>query len=240
MMRRSQAVFALALSLVLGLACKDDAPASPSTPAVSEEPELSAAMVEHFVHATALEQAVIDGELEQVVVEARWLVEQLPKQQLPDAWAPHVERMQLAAKRATEAEELGAAALATGEVIASCGACHTATGRGPSFGEPTPVPEGESSAARMARHQWAAQRMREGVIGPSDQRWLAGAGAVSVAPPQPCPIEDAEVLAKEVLDLRERIYELGAKAVETEGLEARAAVYGEFLGTCAGCHVGGC
>ncbi|HLT37051.1 MAG TPA: hypothetical protein VK034_12220, partial [Enhygromyxa sp.] len=155
-------------------------------------------------------------------------------------WQPHLARMQAAAAEAAKAEDLAAIASATGKVIETCGACHAAVGGGPKFADASPVPEGESSEARMQRHQWAAQRMREGMIGPSDERWQLGASAVSVAPPQPCPIESAEILPADVLQLRETIYEVGARAAATKTAEDRARVYGEYLSTCAGCHVGGC
>ncbi|MCA9684761.1 MAG: hypothetical protein KC457_21430 [Myxococcales bacterium] len=209
-------------------------------PAVVENPELAKAMTEHFVHAVQLEQAVIDGDLDAVGSHARWLVDELPKQTFPEAWQPQLARMQEAARAASEAENLAQAAAAAGRLVETCGSCHAAIGRGPKFADAPAVPAGDDTHSRMLRHQWAAQRMREGMIGASDERWRLGAGAVSQAPPEPCPIPDAEVLDAETLKLREKIYELGAKALATEGAEQRAAVYGEYLSTCAGCHVGGC
>ncbi|WP_217909921.1 hypothetical protein [Pseudenhygromyxa sp. WMMC2535] len=213
-------------------------------PAKAPEPqvggEVAAAMTEHFVHAVQLEQAVIDGDLEAASEHARVLVEELPEKSLPEAWRPQLNAMHGAAKEAAGAEDLASAGVAAGRVMGTCGTCHEALGKGPSFAPASPVPEGEDTDTRMRRHQWAAQRMREGMIGPSDERWKLGAGAVSVAPPEPCPIPDAEVLDAETLKLRERIYEVGARALETEGADERAAVYGEYLTTCAGCHVGGC
>jgi hypothetical protein len=224
------------------------APAVAPTPAAAEpnaKPELATAMTEHFAQATALERAVIDGDLEAIATHAAWLVDELPAASFPPAWQPAVQRMQKAAAKAGEAasaDDLAAAASATGEVVAACGSCHASTGGGPKFDDVDPgsVPVGDDSKNRMLRHQWAAERMREGMIGPSEPRWKLGAGAVSVAPPEPCPIENAEILADEVLQLREKIYEIGAKASATEGLDARAGVYGEYLSTCAGCHTGGC
>lgn len=218
----------------------DEGAEQPADEGAGSDPELATAMAEHFVHAAALEQAVIDGDLEAVATQAKWIVDELPKDKLPEPWQPHLERMQSVAKRAAAAEDLAAAGVAAGELVGTCGACHRSTGKGPKFGELSPVPEGEDTKTRMARHQWAASRMREGMVGPSDDRWTAGASAVSEAPPKPCPIPDDYVLPKETLDLREKIYEIGAKALETTSPEERAAVYGEYLTTCAGCHVGGC
>jgi hypothetical protein len=236
-------------ALVGMLGCKGEAPeqaAKPSEPegivepAQPVEPKLDAVMTGHFAEARALEQAVIDGDLEAVATHAKQLGETLAANELPESWRPHVAAMQAAAGEAGEAGDLVAAAMATGRVVGACGACHAALDRGPQLAEPSPVPEGEDGKARMLRHQWAAERMREGMIVPSDQRWQLGAAAVSVAPPEPCPIESAEILPPEVLQLRETIYEIGAKAAKTEDFDDRVRVYGEYLTTCAGCHVGGC
>jgi hypothetical protein len=248
---RSTIAFSLLVSLCL--ACKAKEPAEQrSEPQAAKQPtapepgqglpkiELGVSMTEHFAHADALEQAVIDGDLDEVKVHASWLVDELPAATLPKPWQPSLARMQAAAGEAAKAENLGAAAAATGKVIETCGACHAAVGGGPKFAAATAVPEGETSQARMQRHQWAAERMREGMIGPSDERWQLGASAVSVAPPEPCPIENAEILADDVLQLREKIYEVGAKAAAVKTADERAQVYGEYLSTCAGCHVGGC
>ena len=258
--------FAAAAVLLLCAACKPETPnpdsksqaapgtkpdakpdAKPAEPAPEPAPgkaELQAAMTEHFAHATALEQAVIDGDLDAITTHAKWLVDELPKDTFPSAWQPTLANMQAAAGEAVSAaaaEDLGAAATATGKVVGACGSCHASTGGGPKFeGDPGQAPVGDDSKNRMLRHQWAADRMREGMIGPSEARWIAGAGAVSVAPPEPCPIENAEVLADDVLKLRERIYEIGAEAAKTPDPAARARVYGDYLSTCAGCHTGGC
>lgn len=246
---------AAALVLSLCVACKADKPAEqdatkkttadearkqPVELPKPEQLELSVSMAKHFVHARALEQAVIDGDLEAVATHANWIVDELPAKSLPKSWQPQLARMQAAAGEAAKAEDLAAAAAAAGKVIETCGACHAAVGGGPKLAEPTPMPEGEDSKARMLRHQWAAERMREGMIGPSDERWQLGANAVSVAPPEPCPIENAEVLADDVLSLRDKIYVIGAEAAKTQAADQRARVYGEYLSTCAGCHVGGC
>jgi cytochrome c553 len=201
-------------------------------------------MTKHFAHATALEQAVIDGDLEAVGVHATWLTTELPADSFPEASQPALAKLQAAAGEAVQAsaaEDLAAAAAATGKVVGACGSCHTSLHTGPKFtDDPGQAPLGDDSKNRMLRHQWAADRMREGMIGPSSERWQMGASAVSVAPPEPCPIENAELLTDDILQLREKIYVIGAQAVETEDLDQRAKVYGEYLSTCAGCHVGGC
>jgi hypothetical protein len=218
-------------------------PAAESGP-VEDEPDappaLAPAMDEHFAQATALEHAVIDGDLEAAIEDAKWISEDLPKDAMPEPWQPHLEKMQAAATRVAASENLPGAAMATGELIAACGACHSTLGTGPKLDDPGPVPQGDDTTNRMLRHAWAAARMREGMITDSEERWQLGAKAVSVAPPEPCEIPSGDILPDDVLKLRERIYEIGAEAAAVSGADARAKLYGEYLQTCAGCHVGGC
>lgn len=248
-----------ALVLLLGAACQREQaePQAKSQAAPVEVPEavepevakpevvepeasLAPAMAAHFLHAAQIEQAVIDGDLDGVKLHAESLVTELPKQSMPEAWQPQLERMQASAAQAAKSQTLVEAGAAAGQILETCGACHQATGKGPSLFEPGPVPQGDDTTNRMLRHQWAAARMREGMISGSEERWKLGAGAVSVAPPEPCPIPDAEILDAETLALREKIYEIGAKALKTSSGSERAALYGEYLTTCASCHTGGC
>ena len=216
------------------------AAATPAEPAAPVVPVMAPVMNAHFAHAAQIEQAVIDGDLEGVKLHANWLVHELPKQSMPEAWQPQLERMQAAAAQAAKSGSLVEAGLAAGQIVETCGACHQAMGKGPSLPEPPPVPQGDDTTNRMLRHQWAASRMREAMISGSDERWKLGAGAVSVAPPEPCPIPDADLLDAQTLALREKIYELGAKALKAGSAGERAALYGEYLTTCASCHTGGC
>ena len=201
---------------------------------------LDDAMKEHFVQAVQIKQAVIDGDLEAVAEPARWLSEDLDAESLPKPWKPYLDAMQASAKKAAKAQDLPAAALAAGELVGACADCHATTGKGPTFAEPGKVPAGEDTTARMLRHQWAADRMWEGIVSNSETHWKLGTHAISEKPPEPCPIPGDDILPKDVLDLREKIYELGPRAAEAKDRGARTKIYGEYLQTCAGCHVGGC
>lgn len=201
---------------------------------------LDEAMKEHFVQAVQIKQAVIDGDLDAVAEPARWLAEDLDAESLPKPWKPYLDAMQASAKKAGEAEDLPTAALAAGELVGACADCHATTGKGPTFGEPGKVPQGEDTTARMLRHQWAADRMWEGIVSNSETHWKLGTHAISEKPPEPCPIPGDDILPKDILDLREKIYELGPKAAEAKDRTTRTKLYGEYLQTCAGCHVGGC
>jgi hypothetical protein len=67
-------------------------------------------------------------------------------------------------------------AAATGQMRGTCGSCHTASNSGPRvrIGGDPPTGVGEL-ANRMIEHLWDADRILEGLIGPSDTSWNAGA-----------------------------------------------------------------
>ena len=85
----------------------------------------------------------------------------------------------------------------------------------------------------MVRHLWAADRMWEGLVGPSDDAWLAGSSALAGSLSLP---------SGNVRGPEELLRQVGALAGEAEtatGQEARAEIYGRLLGTCSQCHASG-
>jgi hypothetical protein len=99
-------------------------------------------------------------------------------------------------------------------------------------------PEGKESsvAADMQRHLWAADRMWEGLVGPSDTAWQAGVVALADAQLAPEAMADDRTLPKEVFALAEQAHEIGAKGGDEKDPAKRAELYGRYLGTCAACH----
>jgi len=86
----------------------------------------------------------------------------------------------------------------------------------------------------MYRHMWAADRLWEGLTGPSDEAWRAGAQALVRAPEQ-APRTQPPLPPRFVSALRQ-VRELGQRALEADSLADRANVYGVFLASCASCH----
>lgn len=116
----------------------------------------------------------------------------------------------------------------------ACADCHAATGALPLFGKVPTVPaDGPTLEARMARHQWAADRLWEGTVGGSDDAWRAGAEVLAQTPfPFPKGQDDRAGLAR-------RLQQLAAQAGKqkaTETMAERGRVYGEMLVVCASCH----
>lgn len=195
-------------------------------------------MPEHFERAADLEQAVIRGDLRAAKASANELAQHRPDR-YPEPWAPFVLRMRASAEAAARADDLDAMALATGETIGSCGACHEALGARVTLPvEPEPEVNDDDVTAVMKRHRWAATRLRAGVVEPSAQAWAQGVDAFGPLPSPTCPEDLGGERAVDVEALRDRFHVLQEEARAVERLEDRASAYGRLLGTCAGCHTG--
>lgn len=187
-------------------------------------------MQEHFTQIEATRAAVISGDIDAAREAARWLARHEATQGIPEGWGQHIVQMQLAAQRVVDANEIAPAAAATAEMGAICGGCHQGMDEGAQFTFVAPPPQEVGVVAHMLRHQWAAQRLWEGLVGPSEEAWSRGVAALAEAPLQPT--ESPEQMGA----LASRIHELGTQAGEATGFIDRAAVYGDLLATCAQCH----
>jgi cytochrome c553 len=190
---------------------------------------------DHFTQANTVRDAVTAGDLDALRAPARWLAAHELSETLPEAWKPHVAAMQRAAGQAVMAETIDAAAAATASMAQACGTCHVELG-GPKFTGLSPAGEESSVVADMRRHLWAADRMWEGLIGPSDTAWQAGAAALADAPLHPEAMAHDKTLPKEDFDLAAQAHEIGAKGGTEKDAAKRAELYGRYLGTCAPCH----
>lgn len=210
----------------------------PAAPASAEEapqtPTVHAHMQEHYDKAQLMKQSLIVGNLVAYRQAAAWLAEHELPATAPDNWKERGGVMQEAAKAGRDAVDVRSAAEALGRVGTACAACHKELGRpGLPAGEP---PGGGSGAAlHMARHQWAADRLWDGLIVPSDPLWIKGAEVMADAPLVPGELEPGQSVAPSVAELATNVH---AQAHAARGVpEARrGAAYAEFLVTCASCH----
>jgi len=119
------------------------------------------------------------------------------------------------------------------QVAEACARCHRDTGELRVFAAPVMAPPSDATpAGRMARYQWAADRLWEGLVGPSDHRWRAGLDALVNTPLRSPPFTDAPRAASQLQALAQQaIASLG-----TDFPEDRARRYGEMLVACSACH----
>ena len=180
----------------------------------------------HFEAATQLQRAVAQGRLADARDLAGWLATKAE---------PRTPELVAAAEQIQQAPDLKTAAALTGALGGACGGCHEASKTSPVFAVPKAPDDGPSIEAQMQRHQWAAARLWDGIIGPNDDAWFFGVRVMedakidlrwtSSAKPNPDAAGYAQALRG-----------LAAQAPNVEGRAARAEFYGAMLHVCASCH----
>lgn len=192
-------------------------------------------MHEHYDAVLEIQGAVIAGKLEGTREPARYLAEHEAPAGMPAEWGEHVEAMRTAANAALEAQDIASAATATANLGLSCGGCHIANGITVEFDDVERPSDDEKAKSHMQRHQWAADRMWEGLIGPADVSWSRGGNMLFESPMRPNavkhkgPDDDWKGMAR-------RIHQLAANSTTVRDLEKKGEIYAEFLGNCAACH----
>jgi len=233
------------LVALLVLGCQVDAYDSSSLPrssATSSSPldNLSAQlrgvherMHARFAAARRMEVYLALSDLDQTRIEAHLLAMLDEPEALP-AWRPYLDDIRYNARQVERSTNTMAAAQATANVGASCGRCHRAIGAHVRFrDEPRPGND-PKLAVRMVDHQWAAMQMWEGLIGPSDERWLAGANALTA---MPINIVAQSVTPTSEIDIDDvsRIRLHARRGLQAKP-EDRPKVFGDLLATCTHCH----
>jgi hypothetical protein len=88
----------------------------------------------------------------------------------------------------------------------------------------------------MRRHQWAAERLWDGLVVPSDEAWKWGATSLSEAPLAPEQLTPGKSPVPKVGELAQAVHAIARQATEVERVDVRADLYGDVLATCAECH----
>lgn len=194
------------------------------------------AMHRNLSRTVDIQTGVVQGDLEKAKKGAAWLLEQQDEMMVPrEGTEPH-RAMLAAAARIAEATDLGTVATQTGRLAEGCGSCHRAVGGGPRFVVGNTSPKGTSQEAQMIRHLWAADRMWEGLVGPSDEAWEAGAKAMAETQPALARAFEASASMPDPAGLLREVNLLANEAVSAATLAERAEVYGRLLNTCNRCH----
>jgi len=209
-------------------------PADATVPAAPADAEgLKAHMRRHFAAVSELQRAIARGHLDEARELARWLASH--DEPMPAAWAPAIEEMHVAARAVATARDLPTAASLAARLGRACSACHEAHHAVVTFAWEPPPDDGPALAAQMKRHQWAAARLWDGLVGPSDELWAEGTRVLATAHLDA--VQAAHGVARgDVPALAARVRELAKRAGSITDHDARATLYGELLSTCAGCH----
>ena len=199
----------------------------------------AARMDRHFTDSILIKDAVIAGKLDDAKAPARRLLQRTDP--YPESWRPFMAANVRLAGDVLAAEDIDAVARAVASLAHTCGDCHAAVVLGARFTPPSPPPAitSRDPRQRMRRHQWAADRMWEAMVGHSDVAWTAAAAALADPelaradfPPEVDMEGDPTVVARQ-------LQALGARAAESSDWDHRVRVYGQFLATCAVCHEDG-
>jgi hypothetical protein len=183
-----------------------------------------------------VQTGLVQGDLDRVKAAAAWILEQGSPVGAPASAADEIAAMEKEARDLSTAGDLGAAAGAAGRLAASCGGCHVATGGGPLFVVGTEAPWGSSQEAHMIRHLWAADRMWEGLVGPSDESWEAGTEALSETDPGMMNAIRAEIPPDALEGFLAGVGEAGRRAMEAKALSERAEAYSAVVQSCTQRH----
>jgi cytochrome c553 len=196
-------------------------------------------MDHNFNNAFFLVDAVVAGDLTVTKAYADALVKLPLVHQEVEVWRTGLGQIVThagAVSAAARAENIDDAAAATARTLASCAACHRVLA-GPKAVPPddAPEPSDDDKPARRAkilleRHQWAADRMKDGLYVPDDESWRVGAQtfAASVLVPDR---DRREVPAAVAIER-----EVKALPLATLEGDARAKAWGELIPRCVACH----
>ena len=197
------------------------------------DPETAAPshMFAHFMQVGVIQSAIVNGDVDATRRPARWLASHKETQFPADA-QPAIEQMRAEARVMLAQNELTDVARSLARMGVACGTCHQITNGGPDIKLSEAPPLTNASDQHMQRHVWALDRMWDGLIGPSDAAWRAGAGALGNAPLQ----FSAGQQSEQANQLAAKVHELAQSAHDAATEKERADVYGQLLQTCALCH----
>jgi len=192
-------------------------------------------MQDHFDYATAIHAAIIDGDLEASREAARWVADH-EGIDAPSSWDSYLESMRSTAQQVANAPSVGAAADGASRLTRACGSCHSTLAPEATF-TASPAPADDPMIVpHMLRHNWAIERMWEGLTMSSVEAWNLGAQELSGTPVSMDAMSVEEGAAEAVSALAHRVHQLGAQGAAEVGWGGRTDVYGQLLTTCAACH----
>lgn len=192
-------------------------------------------MHEHFRHALQMRSGAIFGDTELFSEASAALASPPAMDGLPPGSERFVDDVQRQAHRASTASAASERRVAAAEVARTCGACHQAYRVGPEFVIGGPLP-GESLQMHMARQSRVSRLLWDGLVGPSNSTWEAGAEALEATAEFPREIvsrvRDPELLQ----EARTQLRALGERASRAADPTDRVRVLAQVWGVCAGCH----
>lgn len=189
-------------------------------------------MQRHWEAGNTLQHAMARGDLTTARRAAASIAEVTSIPGLTWDAGPYLNLMLEEAGKIATATNFADAAHATGRMAASCGSCHLRGDANIQLDGSTTAPslDPEDTQYHMLRHTWAMDRMWEGLILPSWDRWRAGARVLAEQP------ISATGLSAEVGLMAARVHEMGRQSLDDDNTMEQAERFGRILVDCAGCH----
>ena len=129
-----------------------------------------------------IERLLIRGKLD----DARYFAQSMATQPDVPGLAPWAKQIALVRERAlavATAPGIDEACRREARLAEACAGCHADAGAQPEFQPPPGLPADQPDVVwRMARHQWAADRLWEGMVGDADDAWKAGLDVLAATP----------------------------------------------------------
>jgi cytochrome c553 len=183
-------------------------------------------MRQHFSDLRTIERMLVAGKLE----EAKTLAYML-KSVGDVGQTPETREVALAVGALRTARTIDDAIYAEVRIATACAHCHVAAQKLPVFPLPSRAPADLATIeAQMARHQWAVDRVWEGLVGSSDEHWRAGLYVLATSPLPRTPTQSPQLATQ----LQKRAQ--AALDDQSATLEQRGEAYVGLLTTCAACH----
>ena len=88
----------------------------------------------------------------------------------------------------------------------------------------------------MGRQSRISRLLWDGLLGPSDETWVAGATELETEPPFPQEVSELTGDAQLLEESRSQLRDLGVRARQATDLANRSLVLEDVWGVCAGCH----
>lgn len=194
-------------------------------------------MHRRFSRTVDIQTGVVLGDLSRARTAADWLANREETGTLQETSDSYRARIRGYASLIAQARDLDTVSRQVGQIAAACGDCHSSSGNGPRFVVGSGPPEaGARQAERMILHLWAADRMWEGLIGPSEEAWLSAVEALSRGWEPSGSVLMATASPDAISGYMGQLHRLAEDAREARTQEARSRVYGRLLNTCQGCH----
>jgi len=207
-------------------------------PGVEEDSEVIGLMHDRLEEITDIRANVVMGNLEGARAPAKILSERENAAGLSTEIEPYVEALRKAAAQVAEAQTIESAASAVSIMAANCGYCHMAKSVGLQFGYDQLPANLTDTQTHMQRHEWAIDRLWEGMIGPSAGAWKRGMKMLGEEPLHAeyiVGIQDPEQAAT-ANRIAARVHELERIGADAATPAARSDIYSELVGLCADCH----